>query len=98
MLAVYGGYLVGVKWLGVDGGAFWGNMQVGVSFSHDVLNGIIKSVVFGAAISWVSVFQGYYAAPNAAGISRATTRTVVFSSLLILGFDFILTSFMMGGW
>ena len=98
MMAVYGGYLVGVKWLGVDSGSFWTNMQSGVSFVHDVLNGVLKSVVFGVLISWVAVYQGYYAKPNAAGISRATTRTVVFSSLLVLCFDFILTSFMVGGW
>lgn len=96
-LAVYGGYLVGVKWLGVDSGSFWTNMQQGVGFGADVMNGIIKSAVFGVVISWVAVYQGYYAAPNPAGISRATTRTVVYASLLVLGFDFILTSFMVGG-
>jgi phospholipid/cholesterol/gamma-HCH transport system permease protein len=96
-LAIFGGYLVGVKWLGVDSGSFWSNMQQGVGFSHDVINGVIKSLVFGVLISWVAVYQGYYAAPNAAGMGRATTRTVVYASLLILGFDFILTSFMIGG-
>lgn len=96
-VSIYGGYLVGVKWLGVDSGSFWTNMQQGVAFGHDVINGLIKSFVFGVVISWVAVFQGYYAAPNASGISRATTRTVVYASLLVLGLDFILTSFMVGG-
>ncbi len=96
--AIYGGYLVGVKWLGVDVGAFWNNMQSAVDFRTDVINGIIKSVVFGFVITWVAVYQGYYSAPNAEGIGRATTRSVVISSLLILGLDFVLTAMMMGGW
>lgn len=96
--AIYGGQLVGVDWLGVDHGSFWNNMQSAVSFREDVVNGIIKSVVFGFIVTWVSVFQGFYSAPNAAGISRATTKTVVFGSLLVLAFDFVLTAVMMGGW
>ena len=96
--AIYGGQLVGVDWLGIDSGSFWNNMQAAVSFRADILNGIIKSVVFGFIITWVSVFQGFYSEPNAVGISRATTKTVVFSSLLILAFDFVLTAVMMGGW
>jgi len=97
-VAIYGGYLVGVKWLGVDSGAFWSGMQSSVDFHIDVLNGIIKSVVFGVVITWIAVFQGYDCLPTAEGISRATTRTVVFSSLAILGLDFILTAMMLGGW
>ena len=73
-------------------------MQDAVSFQDDILNGIIKSVVFGFVITWVAVYQGFYSEPNAAGISKATTRTVVFSSLLVLALDFVLTSLMMGGW
>ncbi len=96
--AIYGGYLVGVKWLGVDGGSFWSNMQAAVSFHLDILNGIIKSLVFGFVITWVAVYQGYYSKPNAAGISHATTNTVVYSSLLVLALDFVLTAMMMGGW
>ncbi|MCD6046410.1 MAG: mlaE [Gammaproteobacteria bacterium] len=97
-VAIYGGYLVGVKWLGLDNGAFWGNMQSSVDFYNDVVNGLIKSVVFGFVVTWISVFQGYDTVPTAEGISRATTRTVVYSSLAILGLDFVLTATMLGGW
>lgn len=98
VFAIIGGYWVGVVWLGVDQGAFWNNMQSAVDFHHDVLNGIIKSLVFGFVVTWIAVFQGYYSEPNAAGISHATTRTVVYSSLLVLALDFVLTALMMGGW
>jgi phospholipid/cholesterol/gamma-HCH transport system permease protein len=98
VVAIYGGYLVGVQWLGVDGGSFWSNMQASVDFRGDVVNGIIKSIVFGFIITWIAVFQGFYCKPTASGISRATTRTVVYSSLAVLGFDFILTAIMLEGW
>lgn len=98
MVAIYGGYLVGVKWLGVDAGSFWTNMQAAVTFRVDVLNGLIKSVVFGFFTTWIAVYQGYYTIPNAAGISRATTKTVVYASLAVLALDFILTSVMLKGW
>jgi len=98
LTAIYGGQLVGVQWLGVDSGSFWSNMQSAVGFHVDILNGLIKSVVFGFVITWVAVYQGYFAAPNSAGISRATTRTVVYSSLMVLALDFVLTAVMMGGW
>lgn len=97
-LAVFGGFLVGVQWLGVDGGQFWSNMQASVSFDTDVMNGIVKSLVFGVAITWISVYQGYHTIPTSLGISRATTKTVVYSSLAILGLDFVLTAFTLGGW
>ncbi len=97
-VAIYGGYLVGVQWLGLDGGSFWSNMQAAVSFRHDVMEGIIKSIVFGFVISWIAVYQGFATKPTAAGIARATTKTVVYSSLAILGLDFILTAVMLGGW
>lgn len=97
-IAILGGYLVGVEWLGVDGGSFWGNMQTSVDFYDDIMNGVIKSIVFGFVITWIAVFQGYDTVPTAEGISRATTRTVVYSSLAILGLDFVLTAVMMGGW
>ncbi len=97
-IAVYGGYLVGSLWLGVDSGSFWSNMQAAVSFHNDVLSGLIKSVVFGFVITWIAVFQGYNCIANPAGVSRATTNTVVYSSLSILGLDFILTAMMLGGW
>lgn len=97
VVAVFGGHLVGVQWLGVDNGSFWANMQSSVDFYDDILNGIIKSVVFGTVVTWIAVYQGYMCAPTSEGISRATTRTVVFSSLAILGLDFFLTAMMFGG-
>ncbi len=98
MVAIYGGYLVAVRWLGLDAGSFWSNMQSAVDFRVDVLNGIIKSFVFGIVIVWIAVFQGYECVPTSEGIGRATTKTVVFSSLAILGLDFVLTAVMLGGW
>jgi len=98
MVAIYGGYLVAVQWLGLDNGSFWANMQSAVDWKIDTLNGIIKSIVFGFVITWISVFQGYECVPTSSGISRATTKTVVFSSLIILGLDFVLTAMMLGGW
>ena len=97
-VAIFGGYAVGVHWLGVDNGAFWNNMQSSVDFRLDVVNGIIKSVVFGVIITWIAVYQGFSTIPTAEGIGRATTRCVVFSSLAVLGLDFVLTALMMGGW
>lgn len=98
VFAIYGGHLVGVDWLGVDNGSFWSNMQTAVSFHADIINGIVKSIAFGFVVTWIAVFQGYYSAPNARGISQSTTKTVVYSSLLILALDFVLTAVMMGGW
>jgi phospholipid/cholesterol/gamma-HCH transport system permease protein len=96
-LGIFGAYLVGVKLIGIDSGAFWGNMQAAVDFRRDVVNGIIKSVVFGFAVSLIAVFEGYDARPTAEGVSTATTRTVVTSSLMILALDFVLTVFMFRG-
>ncbi|WP_455379873.1 ABC transporter permease, partial [Acidihalobacter prosperus] len=86
--------LVGVRLLGVNDSAFWSQMQANVSLTHDILNGVIKTLVFGGVASWVAVFEGYDAVPTSAGVSRATTRTVVNSSLAVLGLDFILTALM----
>lgn len=96
-VGVLGGHLIGVGLLGVDAGAFWSQMQAGVDFHDDILNGVIKSVVFGFVVSWIAVFEGYDAVPTSEGVSRATNRTVVFSSLSVLGFDFILTALMFSG-
>lgn len=98
IVAIGGGYWVGVDWLGVDGGSFWSNMQSSVDFHLDIMSGIIKSFVFGAVVIWISVYQGMAAVPTASGVSRATTRTVVYSSLAVLGLDFVLTAMMIGGW
>lgn len=95
-VAIYGGFLVGVKWLGVDAGSFWSNMDV--DFRLDVVNGIIKSIVFGTVVTWIAVFQGYNCVPTSEGISAATTRSVVYASLSVLGLDFVLTALMLGGW
>ena len=96
-VGIFGAYLVGVKLIGIDAGAFWSNMQAGVDFRYDIVNGIIKSIVFGVAVSMLAVFEGYDAKPTAEGVSTATTRTVVESSLAILGLDFVLTVFMFRG-
>ena len=96
-LGIFGAYFIGVRVLGVDAGAFWGQMQAGVAFWPDVTNGIVKSLVFGFAVSLISVFEGYNARPTAEGVSTATTRTVVASSLSILALDFVLTVFMFRG-
>jgi phospholipid/cholesterol/gamma-HCH transport system permease protein len=97
-MAIYGAYLVGVQWLGLDNGVFWSNMQASVEFHADIVNGIIKSVIFGVAVIWIAVAQGYYAVPTSAGIAAATTRSVVYGSLVVLGLDFILTAMMIGDW
>jgi phospholipid/cholesterol/gamma-HCH transport system permease protein len=96
-MGIFGGYLVGVQLIGVDEGSFWSQMQASVDFRQDILNGVIKSLVFGIIVSWVAVFEGYDADPTAEGVSGATTRTVVTSSLAILAADFILTAFMFRG-
>jgi len=93
-VGVIGGYFVGVGLLGVDEGAYWSQMQAKVDLYDDIFNGVIKSVVFGAVVTWIAVFEGYDAVPTSEGVSRATTRTVVHSSLAILGLDFILTAIM----
>lgn len=96
-MGVFGGYVVGVVLIGVDEGSFWSQMQAAVDFQHDVLNGVIKSFVFGVAVTVIALFEGYDAPPTAEGVSGATTRTVVQSSLAILILDFILTAFMFRG-
>ena len=96
LVGVMGGYFVGVIQLGIDSGVYWSSIREGVDLYDDVINGFIKSVVFGVIVTWISVFEGYDAYPSAAGISSATTRTVVSASLAILGFDYILTALMFG--
>ena len=96
-MGIFGGYLVGVVLIGVDEGAFWSQMQAAVDVRNDILNGVIKSVVFGVAVTLIAVFEGYDAVPTAEGVSGATTRTVVTSSLAILALDFVLTALMFTG-
>jgi len=96
MVAILGAVGVGVSWLDVDAGSFWGNMQSSVDFREDVLNGIIKAFAFGVLVTWIAVFEGFDAEPTPEGISAATTRTVVYSSLAVLAMDFLLTAIMFG--
>ena len=96
-VGVMGGYIVGVGLLGVDSGAYFSQMQAVTDWNEDVMSGVIKSIVFGFVVSWIAVFQGMDATPTSEGISRATTQTVVVSSLAVLGLDFILTGLMFGG-
>jgi len=96
-MGIFGGYLVGVQLIGVDEGSFWSQMQASVDVREDILNGVIKSLVFGVAVTWIAVFEGYDAPPTAEGVSGATTRTVVTSSLAILALDFVLTALMFTG-
>ena len=93
-VGVVGGYVVGVVMLGVDPGAFWGQMQNGVDVWRDVGNGVVKSIVFGFTVTFVALLQGFAAQPTPEGVSRATTRTVVVASLAVLGLDFLLTAMM----
>ena len=93
-VGVIGGWVVGVLLIGVDGGAFWGQMQGGVDWWDDLANGVLKSLVFGFAVSFIALYQGYTAKPTPEGVSRATTRTVVVASLAVLGLDFLLTASM----
>lgn len=95
-VGIIGGYIVGVQMIGVDEGAFWSQMQDGVDVWNDVVNGVIKSIVFGFAVTFVALYQGYQAQPTPEGVARATTRTVVIASLAVLGLDFLLTALMFG--
>lgn len=97
VMGVFGGYVVGVVVIGVDEGSFWSQMQDAVDFQHDIMNGLIKSFVFGVAVTVIALFEGFDAPPTAEGVAGATTRTVVQSSLAILLLDFILTAFMFRG-
>jgi phospholipid/cholesterol/gamma-HCH transport system permease protein len=93
-VGVLGGYVVGVLLIGVDEGAFWSQMQGGVELWADIGNGVLKSVVFGVAVTFIALYQGYVADPTPEGVARATTRTVVIGSLMVLWLDFLLTALM----
>ena len=95
-VGILGGHLVGVDWLGVDAGSYWSIMQSTVDWNQDVINGVIKSLVFALVVTWIAIFKGYDSIPTSEGISKATTETVVFSSLAVLGLDFVLTALMFG--
>ena len=91
MIGIFGAQLVGVTIMGVDAGQFWSQMRGAVAVK-DVTEGIIKSVVFGLACSAIAVYEGYHAVPTAEGVGRATTRTVVTSSVSVLVIDYMLTA------
>ncbi|HIF9497197.1 TPA: lipid asymmetry maintenance ABC transporter permease subunit MlaE [Photobacterium damselae] len=95
-IGIWGGQLVGVDWKGIDYGSYWSVMQSSVDVWYDIGNGLLKAVVFAITVTWIAVFNGYDAVPTSEGISRATTRTVVNSSLAVLGLDFVLTALMFG--
>lgn len=95
-LGIFGGYFIGVGLMNVDAGTFWSQMNAQIGVEEDLINSGIKSVVFAVIVTWIALFQGYEATPTSEGISRATTRTVVHSSLAVLGMDFILTALMFG--
>ena len=94
MVGILGGYIVGVQMIGIDAGAFWSQMQNGVDVIDDVLNGVIKSLVFGLIVTLIALYMGWHAKPTPEGVSRATTRTVVSGALAVLGTDFLLTALM----
>ncbi|WP_108649215.1 lipid asymmetry maintenance ABC transporter permease subunit MlaE [Dongshaea marina] len=96
VVGIWGAQLVGVDWLGVDNGSFWSAMQAAVDWHEDIVQGFVKSVVFAIVVVWIALFNGYDAQPTSAGISDATTRTVVTASLAVLGLDFVLTAIMFG--
>ena len=97
-VGIMGGKLVGVDFLGADEGSYWSGIENSVQFFKDVFNGtIIKSFVFALICTWIAVYQGYACVPTSEGIATSTTRTVVYSSLCVLGFDFVLTAVMFGG-
>ena len=96
MIGVIGGYFVGVGLLGVDEGAFWSQMRAKIDFYDDIINGVVKSIVFGVIVTWIAVFEGYDAIPTSEGVGRATTRSVVYSALAVLASDFVLTAIMYG--
>ncbi|GGY29148.1 lipid asymmetry maintenance ABC transporter permease subunit MlaE [Paludibacterium paludis] len=94
VMGILGGYLVGVVMIGIDEGTYWSQTRNAVDLHYDVVNGLIKSLFFGIAVTLIAVFEGHESTPTAAGVSAATTRTVVTSALVILALDFILTAFM----
>jgi len=96
VVAIYGGMVVAVEWLGGDPGGFWIGMQDAVEVWEDIGKGMVKSVVFAVVVTWIAVYQGYDTVPTAEGIGLSTTRTVVLSSVMILAMDFLLTLSMYG--
>ncbi|MCW3171794.1 lipid asymmetry maintenance ABC transporter permease subunit MlaE [Shewanella subflava] len=96
LVGIFGGHLVGVEWKGIDTGAFWSILQASIEWREDIVNSLIKSIVFGVVVTWIALYRGYEVQPNPEGISRATTSTVVQASLAVLALDFLLTALMFG--
>jgi phospholipid/cholesterol/gamma-HCH transport system permease protein len=92
---ILGAFIIAKILIGIDAGVFWGNMQAAVDVQYDVLNGVVKSIVFGIAIATIATYEGFDAVPTAEGVSAATTRTVVTSALSVLALDLVLTGFML---
>ena len=93
-MGIFGGWVVGVVLIGVDGGSFWSQIQGGVDVWKDIGNGVVKSIVFGFTVTFIALLQGFECLPTPEGVASATTRTVVMASLSVLGLDFILTAMM----
>ena len=93
-VGIFGGWLVSVPLIGIDSGSFWSQMQGGVDVWADVGNGVLKSAVFGVAVTFIALRQGHACEPTPEGVSAATTRTVVLASLAVLALDFVLTAMM----
>jgi phospholipid/cholesterol/gamma-HCH transport system permease protein len=91
LIALYGAQLIGVQQMGVDAGAYWSQTQNAVDL-RDVWEGVVKSLVFGVAVSLVAVYEGYHSEPTPEGVGLATTRTVVISSVLVLLLNYLLTA------
>jgi len=91
VVGIYGGYMVGVGLMGAPSGAYFNGIAANMD-SHDIMTGIYKALVFGVVVMWVCCYKGYHAERMATGVSRATTEAVVLSSVLILAFDYFLTS------
>jgi phospholipid/cholesterol/gamma-HCH transport system permease protein len=94
MVGIIGGWFVGVVLIGIDSGAFWSQMQNGVDVFNDIANGVVKSAVFGVAVTLIALYEGWNAKPTPEGVARATTRTVVSGALVVLGLEFLLTALM----
>jgi phospholipid/cholesterol/gamma-HCH transport system permease protein len=91
--AILGAVMFSIGVMGLDPGIFWSKLQTGIYLGKDFMGGFWKSIVFGGLVSLIAVYFGYYAKPTGEGVGTATTQTVVLSSVLVLVFDFILTSF-----
>ena len=94
MAGILNAYVIAVKLIGLDAAQFWSAMEAGVDVYEDVGNGILKTIVFGVATTFIALYMGYQAQPTPEGVSRATTRTVVISSVTVLILDFLMTSLM----